>query len=126
MAPTFSPHGMTLRTILLYLFFICIGVAFITYIFFQARFLIAGPEISIRATETTAQMERVITLEGIAKNITRMTLNGRQIYTDTSGNFKEALVLENGYTIATLQAEDRYGRITRVSKEFVFDATRQN
>ncbi len=44
----------------------------------------------------------------------------RKIYTDKDGYFKEALVLENGYTVATLQAEDRYGRITKHTEEFVF------
>jgi hypothetical protein len=95
------------------------AVAFVIYVLFQARFLLAGPQI-FTASLPTASEERLIVLEGQAKNIIRMSLNGRQIYTDKDGHFKEALVLENGYTVATLQAEDRYGRITTHTQEFVF------
>ena len=94
--------------------------AFVAYVFFQARFLIAGPQISVAESASSPLSERQVVLEGEAHNIVRITLNGRQIYTDKDGNFKEALVLENGYTIATLQAEDRYGRTTSLTKTFVF------
>ncbi len=64
--------------------------------------------------------ERVVTLEGDAANIARMSLNGRAIYTDESGHFKEEIVLENGYTTATIRAEDRYGRTVSVDRGFVY------
>lgn len=92
---------------------------FIAYVLFQARFILAGPQISLSSEATPARTQRMVTLSGTASNIVRMTLNGRQIYTDSSGNFNEALVLENGYTIATLEAEDRYGRIKRLTETFV-------
>jgi hypothetical protein len=109
----------TFRTVLIYSFIAMFAVAFVIYVLFQARFLLAGPQI-FTASLPTASEERLIVLEGQAKNIIRMSLNGRQIYTDKDGHFKEALVLENGYTVATLQAEDRYGRITTHTQEFVF------
>jgi hypothetical protein len=90
---------------------------------FQARFVIEGPQILMTSDSPIAHTDRIVTLEGKARNIVRMTLNGRQIYTDMYGNFKEAVVLENGYTIATLEAQDRYGRITTVTKQFVHVAS---
>ena len=54
-----------------------------------------------------------------------ITLNGRQIFTDKNGNFKEALVLENGYTVATLRAEDRYGRVTHQTQTYVLSGDQQ-
>lgn len=118
MSPLTQHHALTFRTVLVYLLiFTCIG-GFVFYVLFQARLLIAGPQISLVSQESV-RTSRLITLEGQAKNIVRMTLNGRQIYTDKYGNFKEALVLENGYTIATLQAEDRYGRVTNHTETFV-------
>lgn len=92
---------------------------FVGYVLFQARFIIEGPQITLTSNNPVVNQGRVVTLAGQARNITRMTLNGRQIYTDKYGNFKEALVLENGYTIMTLQAEDRYGRTTTLSRSFV-------
>ena len=110
----------TFRNLLIYVCVALVLSAFVAYVVFQARFLIAGPQISLSTNASELQTQRQVVLEGEAQNIVRITLNGRQIYTDKDGNFKEALVLENGYTIATLQAEDRYGRTTSLTKTFVF------
>lgn len=114
------PENIDIRTILKALFiflFLCLIVA---YVLFQARFLITGPEITLKSEPSTQQNERIIILEGSARNITHLWLNDRQIYTDEQGNFKEELVLENGYTITTLKAKDRYGRETKVVRSFVY------
>lgn len=87
---------------------------------FQARFLIGGPQIMLSDVPNIRQNERQIFLTGYTHNISRLWLNDRQIYTDAKGNFKEAVILENGYTITTLRAEDRYGRKTTVTKQFVY------
>jgi hypothetical protein len=111
---------LTLRTILslsLSLFGACVVVV---YVVFQARFLILGPQITLAPTHPGRHNQPVVTLTGSATNITRLWLNDRLIYTDRDGHFTEALVLENGYTIATLTAEDRYGRKTSLKREFVF------
>jgi hypothetical protein len=92
----------------------------VAYIVFQARFLITGPEIILSSEPPTQNNERVIILEGSAFNITHLWLNDRQIFTDENGEFREELVLENGYTITTLRARDRYGRETRVVRSFVY------
>jgi hypothetical protein len=100
------------------------GLAFLGvisfYVVFQARFLITGPQIVLDYEPPTHQNERLVTLEGQAFNITHLWLNDRPIFTDENGHFKEALVLENGYTITTLRAKDRYSRETRVVRSFVY------
>ncbi len=112
--------GITLRTILKYVaLFGAIGLVGL-YALFQSRFLIIGPQIVMRETLDTVHNERRIFLEGTAYNISRLWLNDRQIFTDAQGSFKEALVLENGYTVATLRAEDRYGRETNIEQSFVY------
>ena len=121
MAPVFSSTQLTLRTVLIYGLILSLCALFVGYVLFQARFLIAGPEIHLYPTTPNPQENRVVTLEGTAENITHITLNGRQIYTNASGYFKEELILENGYTIATLQAEDRYGRVQKLSADFVYN-----
>lgn len=90
------------------------------YTTFQARYLITGPQIVLEEVPNTLQNEQKILLTGTAYNISHLWLNDRPIYTDASGHFKEALILENGYTTATLRAEDRYGRETTVAKQFVY------
>ena len=118
---TFNTRGISFRTLFSYTLVLLFVVLFVAYVLFQGRFLIAGPTLLLEPNLENPQMERVIALEGTARNIARMTLNGRAIYTDASGYFNEDVILENGYTIVTLQAEDRYGRVRKYSREFVYN-----
>lgn len=97
-----------------------IGLFLLSYAFFQARFLIIGPQITLDQEPNLLQNKRSVFLEGTAFNISRLWLNDRQIFTDAQGNFREALILENGYTISTLRAEDRYGRNTTLTRSYVY------
>lgn len=98
---------------------VCI-LFFGAYIYFQARNLIHGPSISLYGEFATVQDERTVILHGNARNVIVLRLNGREIHTDEQGDFEEALVLENGYTIMSLEAEDRYGRDTTLTRTFVY------
>lgn len=91
-----------------------------SYIVWQARFLIVGPEMSIKTLETI-QDERVITLQGQVANVVSLQLNGSPIRVDPEGNFSTGLVLENGYTIARIDAKDRYGRSVSWEKGLVYN-----
>ncbi len=101
---------------LVVLLLVCLAL----YVLWQARFLIAGPQITITEEPNRVTDTRIVTLAGQANNITKISLNGRQIFTDPTGYFREALVLENGYTIATIAATDRYGRTTKLERPFIY------
>ena len=109
-----------LRSILKVILTIVAITIFCAYLAFQARFLIVGPQITLNKEPTVNNTTRVVELAGTATNITHLWLNDRPIFTDEKGNFKEALVLENGYTITTLKAKDRYGRETEIVRSFVY------
>ena len=98
---------------------ILVGVWYVGY---QARFLITGPQLSLVNEPSIVQGERVIRLQGQARNITAIYLNGRAIATDNEGKFDEGVVLENGYTIVSLDARDRYGRKVHIERPFVYVA----
>ena len=120
---SFNTYRITARAVVKYLLVaLFVGCLFV-YISFQARFLIVGPEITLLNEPASVQNNPTVTLMGTARNIAKITLNGRQIFTDQSGYFSEALVLENGYTIATITATDRYGRETNVVRSFVYTPT---
>ena len=123
MTPSFDSPRITARTIVKY-GLIVLGLAcLVLYVTFQARFLIIGPEITLINEPNSVQNSPTVTLAGNARNIAKITLNGRPIFTDQSGYFSETLVLENGYTIATIKATDRYGRDTSVVRSFVYTPT---
>ncbi len=89
------------------------------YALFQARLLIAGPSLELdeRAVAHSVQMTEI---SGTAHNVSGLTLNGRAIFTDEAGQFREFVVLERGYTIMTLRAEDRYGRSAEIVQPLVY------
>ncbi|HMO78307.1 MAG TPA: hypothetical protein PKA42_01385 [Candidatus Paceibacterota bacterium] len=118
-----TKYRLELSTVLKVLGIVLLLCLITFYVTFQARFLITGPQIVLYDEPATHQNERVVTLTGKAFNITHLWLNGRQIFTDVNGNFEEALVLENSYTITTLQAKDRYGRETKVVRLFAYTPT---
>jgi len=102
------------------LFLLILLFGIVWYALFQARHIIDGPKISLTSPSENIHSEKVIYLEGSTENITFLKLNGKNIHIDEGGIFKEQLVLENGYTIMTLTAEDRFGRATSLSRSFVY------
>lgn len=92
----------------------------VMYVLFQARNIISGPEIILTDSYTPIQHEKIITLTGITKNIVKLTLNGKEIHTDERGAFTQMLVLAQGYSIVSLTAKDRFGRMTEVRREYVY------
>lgn len=114
---------ITARTVVKYTL-ITIGLGcLLAYIAFQARFMIVGPQITLDTEPAAVQNSPTVTLSGTARNIAKISLNGRAIFTNQAGYFNEALVLENGYTVATMKATDRYGRETSVVRSFVYTPT---
>jgi len=111
---------LSIRQLLKFLFILILTGGVLYYALFQSRLLIAGPSITLQSEPATVQHARAVILEGMALNITSLFLNGKEIHTDETGKFKKTLVLEDGYTIMTLRAEDRYGRITELSRPFVY------
>lgn len=117
--PILFHRHFSLGTALYILLISAVVGAMSAYALFQARHIIDGPLVSLRDELAHLQQSPTVTLAGTAENITALTLNGRTIYTDDQGNFTETLVLPRGYTIVTLTAEDRYGRVHSVERTFV-------
>lgn len=119
MSPIRSSN-ITFRTVLIYAASAILLGLFLWYLTFQARLLLGGPQIQLTDEPAFVQTEQKITLSGKTDNITSITLNGRPILTDEAGYFSEPIILENGYTVVSLEAHDRYGRSTTLSREYVY------
>jgi hypothetical protein len=93
---------------------------FAVYGFVRAESFLLGPKISIDSPENgqtfTAPDVEII---GHASNISLLYLNGRQIFTDKNGNFKEILLLAKGYNIIELKAKDKFNREIKKLEELV-------
>jgi hypothetical protein len=81
------------------------------YSYFEARNLIIGPVISfISPQDGTSTTNPLTEIKGQVKNISFISLNDKQIFTDKNGLFDEKLLLSPGYNIIKLSVKDRFGR----------------
>lgn len=114
---------LTFYTLIRLLIVAGVVITFLWYIAFQARLLIAGPSITLTNNLPQITSSKVLSVEGSVDNVVEVTLNGRAIFVNQEGYFKETLVLENGYTIMTLEARDRYERIRTITQSVVYQGT---
>jgi len=83
----------------------------ISYGLFEAQRLIAGPSITIFSPQSgTAVASPLVKIEGVARNISFLTINDRPVLTDESGHFTRKLSPPPGMTSVTVQGTDRFGR----------------
>jgi len=95
----------------------------IGYALFNSRLFIEGPQIFIDNPQNGATLgdSALIKIQGRAFNIAYLRINDRQIYTDENSNFSESLLLEPGYNIIQLTAEDKFGRKISKRLELVYN-----
>jgi len=115
---TRQPGKIALRVIIVSLVIVLIA----GYSLFQARNIIRGPEINISSPSSGSTVHTpLVTIAGNADNISFITLNDRQIFVNSSGNFSEHLLLAPGYNVWTLSAKDKFGRVVSKKIELVLD-----
>jgi hypothetical protein len=98
---------------------ILLGIMVLGYVIFQARHLIVGPQITLTSDVPASIATSSVVIQGIAENITSLSLNGRTIFTTDTGVFEEVVVLPIGYTMVTIEAVDRYGAHARLERGVV-------
>lgn len=99
---------------------ITLAVAIVGYGLFEARRLIAGPDIVIDSpADGSATSSPLVTVVGTAQNISFLTINDAPSYTDEEGRFVYRFSPPAGYTVVTVGAVDRFGR--RASKSISFN-----
>ncbi|MFH1200828.1 MAG: hypothetical protein V1484_00660 [bacterium] len=72
-------------------------------------------------TDGTTVTENIIKLTGIAKNAINLTLNGREISVDQSGNFSETIALLSGYNIIDIKAKDKFGYVDEKNYKLIYE-----
>lgn len=102
---------------------IILGIIFTFYCFFQARFIIWGPSVTIESHQNgEVTTSSVVVLFGRAKNAAWLSLNGRQIFTDEKGFWSEKLLLADGESIMRVLVRDRFGRESEETKRIIYYA----
>jgi hypothetical protein len=68
--------------------------------------------------------EKVVQVTGNAQNAVRLALNGREIWIDRAGDFKETIVLLPGYNMISLSAWDKFGHQDEKNYQIITDQHR--
>jgi hypothetical protein len=103
-----------------YLIILIPVIIFLFYGLYRARNFLIGPKIVIESPshgQIVASSD--LEIKGVAKNVSLLYFNGRQIFTDQNGNFKENLLLARGYNIIEVSATDKFGRKKKERREIV-------
>ncbi len=99
------------------LLFIAIGI----FTYSKMGFLWKGVQITaeIKRDDTSP----IIEIKGKAKNAVMLTLNGREIFIDKDGTFREPLALIPGLSVVTIDAQDKFGKSAEKKFEVIYQKT---
>lgn len=84
--------------------FLFIGV----FAYSKMSFILNG--VQIQANIEHNDGTSLTTVTGNANNAVHISLNGREIYIDKDGSFKEPMILIPGFSVITIDATDKFGK----------------
>ena len=112
----------TIKRILVAFAILIVAMVVVGYSYHASHGIIAGPSISITSPQAgeTAFATSTVLIEGVALRVQSITLNGRSITIDESGNFSETVLLSPGYNVETLQGIDKFGHVATNQLQLVY------
>lgn len=118
-----SRQGSLIKLIIL---LIVVGLV-VGYAIFNSRFLRSGPEIEIYdLVDGQITEENIINIRGKAKNISFISLNGRQIFINENSEFNEKLLLTNKINPIEIYAKDKFNKEIRKNITLVYKGEKIN
>jgi len=89
-----------------------------TFTYEKMSFLMKG--VQITAEMRHEDHSSIVSIKGNAKNATYLTLNGREIFIEKDGTFTEPIALLPGFSVVTLSAQDKFGKIAEKKFEVMY------
>ena len=98
-------------------------VLVVSYFVFQISRLIEPPTLSIKSPQEAAvYLSEEILVEGeVSDPESSLTLNGKVLYSDEAGRFKEKIVLSQGVHVIEVDASNKFGKVARVVRNVSVD-----
>ncbi|OJI09507.1 MAG: hypothetical protein COV08_00645 [Candidatus Vogelbacteria bacterium CG10_big_fil_rev_8_21_14_0_10_49_38] len=94
----------------------------LTYSALKVKDFVAGPDITLYSpADGDSPQSDLVVIKGKAERISEIFINGRKIFTDEAGNFKESYLLANGYNLLEIYALDQFGRQVVKKLQLVFN-----
>ena len=105
----------------LLIFVLLVGVA---YGGLEAWPLIKGPGIELYSPlQNATYQDGTVTVKGVAKRVSGLSLNGAPLFYEENGNFEVVLTFPRGGTILTLAGTDRFGRSKTITRTIFVPAS---
>lgn len=121
--PRFVVHPTLLRNI---------GVAALVlgaigYLWFQVSSLSKAPEISLiqPGSDGHVSQDELLVLGSVSKG-SSVNINGQSVFVSDTGDFKENLTLEPGTNSIQIQAQNRLGKTTTITRQVYADLPKKN
>jgi len=90
---------------------ILVMVIIVGYSFYQTKNMIYGPVLVISYPSSGMTMkDSLVEVRGFVKNASYITMNDNQFFVDEEGNFKEKILLSDGYNVIELSIKDKFER----------------
>jgi len=90
---------------------ILVMVIIVGYTFYQTKNMIYGPVLVISYPSSGMTMKNsLIEVRGFVKNASYITMNDNQIFVDEEGNFRENILLSEGYNVIEVNIKDKFER----------------
>ncbi|MBI2023820.1 Ig-like domain-containing protein [Candidatus Giovannonibacteria bacterium] len=91
------------------------GVLLLIYGVWQARDFLRGPMVRLDNPSNGQIFENdFIEVNGNARDVSKFTLNGRTVFTDEKGDFKEKILIAKGVNDIEIYAEDKFGHEKKI------------
>ena len=97
-----------------------VAILIAVYALFRSLNYIHGPNITVyQPIDGSAIASTTVTIIGQASRVNSLSLNGKTVFIDEAGNFKETIIVFPGVNVITLDAHDQFGREVKDQLELV-------
>lgn len=97
---------------------ILLFVSIVSYAFIKMKAVVEG--VQITANIDTSAHSGLVKIAGMADKAIYLRLNGREISIDKQGAFTEQIALPPGLSVITIEAQDKFGKISEKEMKIVY------
>lgn len=108
---------------------VAIGVfslSILIYVILKTQAVSTGVKLHVEGiSDGAVYSESTLLISGNAARAKHLLVNGREIFINQTGDFSDTLVLSPGYNIMTIEAEDKFGTITKETFEVILQTPKE-
>lgn len=91
------------------------------YSYLEARNMLLGPHVVVTEPQNGATVtDMLLPVSGQVRNVQQISLNGRDIFIDESGNFNETVLLYPGHNRIVVEGRDRFEKQSTQTIQIVY------